>query len=99
MGGLLTIPCGGTVDSYREAVPELLIGGTENAKHSVSRVEGDGKRSFMSIANRGTLAGMAEMWGTPLCREPQRHIVFFLFFVLGFFVCLFVCLLRQGFSV
>ena len=36
MVGLLAIPCGRTVHSYREAGPELLIGGgggsTENAK-------------------------------------------------------------------
>ena len=33
------------------------------------------KQSFMSIANRGTMAGMAEIWGSPLCGEPQTHMV------------------------
>ena len=61
---LLVIPCRRTVHSYREAGPELLMGGTENEK-----------QSFMSIANRGTLAEMAEMWGSPLCGEPQTCTV------------------------
>ena len=32
-------------------------------------------QSFKSIANSGTLAGMAEMWGSPLCGEPQTLMV------------------------
>lgn len=36
---------------------------------------GEKNHSFLSIANWGTLAGMAEMWGSPLCGEPQTHMV------------------------
>jgi hypothetical protein len=35
---------------------------------------GEKNHSFLSIANWGTLAGMAEMWGSPLCGEPQTHM-------------------------
>lgn len=77
MVGLLAIPWGRTVHSYRKAGPELLMGGTENAKRSQSRGwRGmEKKQSFMSIASRGTLAGMAEIWGSPLCGEPQIRMV------------------------
>ena len=74
---LLVIPCRRTVHSYREAGPELLMDGTENTKCSQSQGwKGmEKKQSFMSIANRGTLVGMAEIWGSPLCGEPQTLMV------------------------
>jgi hypothetical protein len=77
MVGLLAIHCGRTVHSYREAGPELLMDGTENTKCSQSQGwRGmEKKQSFMSIANRETLAGMSEMWDSPLCGEPQTHMV------------------------
>jgi hypothetical protein len=30
---------------------------------------------FISIANKGTLAGMAEIWSSALCGEPQTNMV------------------------
>jgi hypothetical protein len=81
MVGLLAIPCGRTVHSYREAGPELLIGGGGGVlrmQRVCSLMVGEGwggKQSFMSIADRETLAGVAEMWGSPLCGEPQTHMV------------------------
>ena len=59
--------------------PELLMGATENAKHSQSwGWRGMGKKqSFMSIANRGTLAEMAVLWGCPLCGVPHTRMVLF----------------------
>ena len=63
MVGLLAMPCGRIVHSYHEAGPELLMDGTENTKCSQSQGwRGmEKKQSFMSIANRGTLAGIAEL--------------------------------------
>ena len=53
------------------------MGVIENAKHL--QFQGwkgmEKKQSFMSIDNRGTLVGMAEIWGSPLCGEPQTHMV------------------------
>ena len=73
MVGLLAIPCGRTVHSYHEAGPELLMGVIENAKHL--QFQGwkgmEKKQSVMSIANRGLLAGMAEMWAAAFGEGPR----------------------------
>ena len=34
------------------------------------------KQPLESIVTRGTLAGVAETWGSPLGGEPQIHVVF-----------------------